>query len=236
MCVFSNHSVVKDPPFSRLDLVSCRNLLIYLNADLQERVVRMFHYALRPGGILFLGPSEGVTRGAHLFEPIDAKHRLFRRSDTGAATPCAGFPVAGGGCPLPPRCRHRARLADRIEKLAHAALENIRRLTWWSTGSTTSSGSRAARSAAIWNPPPASRRSACSAFSAGRCGKPSARRWNRRPSTGSPCVRQRVRVKFGGETRAINVIVEPITVEGSGSQSVRGGLPGPRAGCRIRCG
>jgi len=97
MCVFSPHSVVKDPPYSKLDLVSCRNLLIYLNPDLQERVVRMFHYALRPDGILFLGPSEGVTRGAYLFEPVDAKHRLFRRRDTAPATHFPDFrsPEAG---------------------------------------------------------------------------------------------------------------------------------------------
>ncbi len=62
MCVFSVHSLVKDPPFSKLDLISCRNLLIYLDTDLQERVMRTFHYALRPGGILFLGSSEGVSR------------------------------------------------------------------------------------------------------------------------------------------------------------------------------
>jgi two-component system, chemotaxis family, CheB/CheR fusion protein len=57
MCVFSIHSVVKDPPFSKLDLISCRNLLIYMDADLQDRVLRTFHYALTPSGILFLGPS-----------------------------------------------------------------------------------------------------------------------------------------------------------------------------------
>jgi two-component system, chemotaxis family, CheB/CheR fusion protein len=62
MCVFSVHSVLKDPPFSRLDLLSCRNLLIYMDADLQDRVLRTFHYALKPDGFLFLGPSEGVSR------------------------------------------------------------------------------------------------------------------------------------------------------------------------------
>ncbi len=122
MCIISAHSVVKDPPFSRLDLVSCRNLLIYLNPDLQERVMRVFHYALRPGGILFLGPSEGVMRGAHLFEPIDAKHRLFRRSEIAGS---AHFPdfrqrdeAALATSPLA-----TVRTPDRIEKVAQAALE-----------------------------------------------------------------------------------------------------------------
>lgn len=53
LCVFSQHSIVKDPPFSRLDLVSCRNLLIYLDAELQNRVIPIFHFGIRPGGYLF---------------------------------------------------------------------------------------------------------------------------------------------------------------------------------------
>ncbi|MCG7363269.1 PAS domain-containing protein [Roseomonas sp. ACRSG] len=82
MCIFSQHNVIKDAPFSRVDLVSCRNMLIYLNADLQERVIPLFHFALRPGGFLFLGPSENVTRHPKLFQPIDRKHRIFRRQET----------------------------------------------------------------------------------------------------------------------------------------------------------
>ena len=62
MCIFSQHNVIKDAPFSRLDLVSCRNLLIYLDAELQNRVIPLFHFALKPDGFLFLGNSENVTR------------------------------------------------------------------------------------------------------------------------------------------------------------------------------
>jgi two-component system CheB/CheR fusion protein len=82
MCIFSPHNLVKDAPFSRIDLLSCRNLLIYLNSDLQDRVIPIFHFSLRPGGILFLGSSENVTRHHKLFAPIDRKHRLFRRMET----------------------------------------------------------------------------------------------------------------------------------------------------------
>src|ERR1700735_2092187 len=71
MCVFSPHSIVKDPPFSKLDLISCRNVLIYMDTELQERVVQMFHYALHAGGTLFLGPSEGITHSAAFFTAID---------------------------------------------------------------------------------------------------------------------------------------------------------------------
>ena len=82
MCIFSAHNVIKDPPFSRIDLISCRNLLIYLNSDLQDRVIPLFHFSLHSGGYLFLGPSENVTRHVKLFEPLDRHHRIFRRLDT----------------------------------------------------------------------------------------------------------------------------------------------------------
>jgi two-component system, chemotaxis family, CheB/CheR fusion protein len=81
LCIFSPHSVLRDPPFSRLDLISCRNLLIYLNADLQARVIPIFHYALRPDGYLFLGLSETVTRHGDLFAPVDKRCRIYKRRD-----------------------------------------------------------------------------------------------------------------------------------------------------------
>ncbi|HEY5008965.1 MAG TPA: CheR family methyltransferase, partial [Caulobacteraceae bacterium] len=81
MCVFSTHSLIKHPPFSKLDLISCRNLLIYLDTDMQDRVMRTFHYALKPGGRLFLGTSESVTRATSLFGAEDRKHRIFRRKE-----------------------------------------------------------------------------------------------------------------------------------------------------------
>src|SRR5438132_7075110 len=79
MCVFSSHSVVRDPPFSRMDLISCRNLLIYLNGELQDRIIPIFHYALKPNGFLFLGTSENITKHGDLFVPVDKKSRLFQR-------------------------------------------------------------------------------------------------------------------------------------------------------------
>ncbi|HYW16723.1 MAG TPA: CheR family methyltransferase [Allosphingosinicella sp.] len=82
MCIFSPHNIVKDAPFSRIDLLSCRNLLIYLNSDLQSRVIPIFHFSLRPGGVLFLGSSENVTRHQKLFAPVDRKNRIFRRLET----------------------------------------------------------------------------------------------------------------------------------------------------------
>jgi two-component system CheB/CheR fusion protein len=80
MIRFSSHSLVKDPPFSKIDLVSCRNLLIYFDDRLQQSVLPLLHYALRPGGYLFLGPSESVGRFEHLFRPVDQHARLFERA------------------------------------------------------------------------------------------------------------------------------------------------------------
>ena len=81
MCVFSAHSVIRDPPFSRIDLISCRNLLIYLGHEFQSRVIPVFHFALRPGGYLFLGTSENISQFGELFTRVDKKHRLFQRRD-----------------------------------------------------------------------------------------------------------------------------------------------------------
>ena len=81
MLIFSEQDVLKDPPFSKLDLVSCRNLLIYLGADLQKRLIPLFHYALRPGGMLFLGTSEGVGEFAEKFAVLDRKAKLYRRRE-----------------------------------------------------------------------------------------------------------------------------------------------------------
>jgi two-component system CheB/CheR fusion protein len=79
MLVFSEQNVIKDPPFSKLDLISCRNLMIYLNADLQKKLMPLFHYALNAQGILFLGTSEGVGEFSELFSVLDRKAKLYQR-------------------------------------------------------------------------------------------------------------------------------------------------------------
>ncbi|WP_232787812.1 chemotaxis protein CheB [Paraglaciecola sp. MB-3u-78] len=79
MLIFSEQDVIKDPPFSRLDLLICRNLLIYLNTTLQEKLINLFHYALNPLGVLMLGTSEGIGKGEMLFELLNRNSKLFRR-------------------------------------------------------------------------------------------------------------------------------------------------------------
>jgi len=79
MVVFAPQNVIQDPPFSRLDVCTCRNLLIYLEPELQRRVLSLLHFGLREGGALFLGSSETVAGTDDLFEPVDKRHRIFRR-------------------------------------------------------------------------------------------------------------------------------------------------------------
>jgi two-component system CheB/CheR fusion protein len=78
-CVFVVHDLTRDPPFAKLDLISCRNVLIYFGEDLHERLLHMFHYCLNRPGFLVIGRSENVTRSSDLFEPNDLEHRIFSR-------------------------------------------------------------------------------------------------------------------------------------------------------------
>jgi two-component system CheB/CheR fusion protein len=83
MVLFAQHNVLKDPPFSHLDLVSCRNLLIYLNGTAQERVMETFHFALNPSGLLFLGSTESTDSASNLFTILSREHHIFQSRTTG---------------------------------------------------------------------------------------------------------------------------------------------------------
>src|SRR5262249_38088634 len=87
--IFAEQDVVKDPPFSKLDLISCRNVLIYMEPILQKRLVPLFHYALSPGGFLLLGNSESVGEFTNLFNVSERKWKLYRRKDLTLGTPGA---------------------------------------------------------------------------------------------------------------------------------------------------
>lgn len=81
MVVFAHHNLIKDPPFSKLDLLVCRNFLIYLNPDIQKRLIPLFHQVLKPGGFLFLGSAETVGPHSDLFIPVDKKWKVFARQE-----------------------------------------------------------------------------------------------------------------------------------------------------------
>jgi two-component system CheB/CheR fusion protein len=105
MCVFSSHSVIRDPPFSRIDLISCRNLLIYISADMQRQVIPVFHYSLRSGGFLFLGNAENVSQHGDLFIALDKKHRIFQRREHGSTH--LAFPLLASAARLRGGLEHK---------------------------------------------------------------------------------------------------------------------------------
>jgi len=92
MVVFAPHNVIMDPPFTKLDILTCRNLLIYLGSELQKKLLPLFHYSLKPGGTLMLGSAESIGGFSELFAPIEAKARLFRRSSSPLRTFELEFP------------------------------------------------------------------------------------------------------------------------------------------------
>jgi two-component system, chemotaxis family, CheB/CheR fusion protein len=122
MCTFSPHSVIRDPPFSRIDLISCRNLLIYFGPEIQSTAIPTFHYSLRPGGYLFLGTSEGLGQHPHLFATLDKKNRIFQRRahgegparlPTGISSALSRF--SGGGSPARYRAHGEKSLRETVE-------------------------------------------------------------------------------------------------------------------------
>ncbi|HST02958.1 MAG TPA: CheR family methyltransferase, partial [Usitatibacter sp.] len=121
MCVFARQNVLSDPPFSRLDLVACRNLLIYLDGSQQQRLMPMLHYALRSGGFLWLGGSETVGTHRELFEMLDVKHKVYSKKEGRKALAASGLPRwTPGAAPLlpsvprPSSASEAQRSADRL--------------------------------------------------------------------------------------------------------------------------
>jgi two-component system, chemotaxis family, CheB/CheR fusion protein len=92
MVVFAPHNVIKDPPFTKLDLLLCRNVLIYMETELQKKLMNLFHYSLNAGGIMILGSAENVNSQNNLFTAIDAKLKLYKRSLTPINTDLLDFP------------------------------------------------------------------------------------------------------------------------------------------------
>jgi two-component system CheB/CheR fusion protein len=97
MVIFAPQNLAMDPPFTKLDLLMCRNLLIYLEADLQKKLLPLFHYSLNPGGILVLGSAETVGPADDLFVPLSGKTRIFRRKEVASGAELIEFPVAFAG-------------------------------------------------------------------------------------------------------------------------------------------
>lgn len=126
MLVFAAQNLITDPPFTKLDLLCCRNLLIYLDTPLQRRLVPMFHYALRQQGLLFLGTSESIGTFVDLFSAVDMKAKIFRRSDvppgTYVAELPAGRPDSNRRGRTPTSGTGRVRAGDRLEQVVDRML------------------------------------------------------------------------------------------------------------------
>jgi two-component system CheB/CheR fusion protein len=124
MLVFSEQDVIKDPPFSKIDLLSCRNLLIYMGGELQKRLIPLFHYALNPGGLLFLGTSETVGEFGDLFAALDRRFKLYQRKDD-----TQGARRALLGRYLPPQAATSVAVPQTAGQTAGAGKPPLRELT-----------------------------------------------------------------------------------------------------------
>ncbi len=111
LCVFSRHNVLTDPPFSRIDLISCRNLLIYMEPVLQQRIMPTLHYALKPAGCLWLGGSETIGSYRNLFDAEDARHKIYAKK-AGSGPGNGHFPLQPGAAPRTPFVPVTARSGD----------------------------------------------------------------------------------------------------------------------------
>jgi two-component system CheB/CheR fusion protein len=99
MVIFAPQNLIMDPPFTKLDILSCRNLLIYLTPEVQKKLIPLFHYSLLPGGILFQGSAETIGEGTALFAPLSGKSRLFRRSESPLRLDRIAFPAGFSASP-----------------------------------------------------------------------------------------------------------------------------------------
>jgi two-component system CheB/CheR fusion protein len=123
MCVFTRHNLIDDPPFSKLDLISCRNVLIYLGS-VQKNIIPLFHYALKPTGFLMLGPSEAAGSG-DLFSVVDSEHRIYARRETARkphvfharARESRRETAADGGAPMAPQLWDGADMRKEVDRI-----------------------------------------------------------------------------------------------------------------------
>jgi len=121
MVVFAPQNLIQDPPFTKLDLLLCRNVLIYFSTELQRKILPLFHYSLTPGGVLFIGSAETIGEATDLFAPLDARSRIFRRTDVPAHAGELDFPArfrslpeTGVDTPSPPTPANLQGLTDQL--------------------------------------------------------------------------------------------------------------------------
>ena len=212
MCLFTMHSFIKDPPFARLDLLSCRNMLIYLAPELQHKLLRLFHYALRPDGYLFLGLSETSLGQGELFRPLGQQHRIFQK--TGHVLRArVEFPLTEVRWP-PPRPgdapgHPRATAAGQLHRLERTILEHYAPACVICTaqGETVYFGSRTGR----YLEPPAGAPNV-NLVNMARAGLrlPLRTALHQAVTTHQRVVQERVQVHINGGVQPVTLVVEPL--------------------------
>jgi two-component system, chemotaxis family, CheB/CheR fusion protein len=218
LCIFSPHNLIKDPPFSRLDLLSCRNVLIYLEADLQKKLLPLFHYALNPSGYLFLGPSENIASRSEFFRTIDQKHRIFQRKptllhspvrvpilDSGQITRLQGIAAAAATVP---KEQGLARSIERviIEEYAPASvIINRQGEVVYFSGNTGK----------YLEPPSGVPNNKVVGMARKNLRLELRTAVHRAITTGKEAVRENILIKSGRETRQIDLVVRPLTELGN---------------------
>jgi two-component system, chemotaxis family, CheB/CheR fusion protein len=111
-CVFARQDLTRDPPFSKLDLILCRNVLIYMDSTLQRKLIPTFHYALKPNGFLMLGQAETTGMRAELFALVDKEHKIYRKKQADRVEPA---PPLGIPYVIPPMARAQAQMAEELQ-------------------------------------------------------------------------------------------------------------------------
>lgn len=124
MVVFAVQNIIKDPPFTKLDLLSCRNVMIYLEAELQNRLIPAFHYALKPGGVLFLSPSESIGNHTELFTQLNRKWKFFRATTSIDSTAISTRSVLSSGLSWTqdPKIQALTKMKKKIKEIDYAEL------------------------------------------------------------------------------------------------------------------
>jgi two-component system CheB/CheR fusion protein len=121
--VFAPHNVIMDPPFTKLDMLICRNLLIYMEQELQKKLLKLFHYSLNNGGFLFLGSAETIGSNSNLFETVDTKKRIFRQIHQNIRTAFVDFPLSLTH--IYPPAQESASAADHATAISESNLKTI---------------------------------------------------------------------------------------------------------------
>ena len=214
MCIFSTHNLIRDPPFSRQDLIVCRNLLIYLEADLQRHVTNVFHYALRTGGYLFLGPSESVVGPGGLFHTVDKKHRVFTRVET-ITVPRIALPLperTAGPAPARTWAARSAAIAEQqgtVSALERVLLDNYAP-AWVIINSQGESVYFSPRTGRFLEP--AVGAPSMDVVSMARKGLRLDLRTaiHKAVKTGEVAIHEKVTVEMNGDTQQINLVVRPL--------------------------